>query len=243
MRGEFIDLSGQRIYYYAAGSRGSGDPIVLLHGFPTSGHLWLDVVAKLPTGHRVIVIDLLGFGRSDGPLTASYSVSAHGERVGLLLELLRVERACLVGHGTGGAVAASIALKRPTLVSKLGLVGSSTEEGWFSRPRATAAMYDLALRMPTWFWMPIVRGKIAASYSDPARGTKSAEMYLSRFADGDGARLLRRHLADLTNGEIAAIAGRMGSLQMPVVRSMRSPWRFLPEERPSEVASLVAGLL
>jgi pimeloyl-ACP methyl ester carboxylesterase len=58
MRGEFIDLNGERIYYYAAGTRGVGDPIVLIHGFPTSSHIWFDVVPRLPQGHRVIVVDL-----------------------------------------------------------------------------------------------------------------------------------------------------------------------------------------
>ena len=44
MRGEFLDVGGARLYCYAAGSRGAGEPIVLLHGFPTSSHLWSRVV-------------------------------------------------------------------------------------------------------------------------------------------------------------------------------------------------------
>ena len=46
MRGEFVDLGGVRLYCYAFGSRGAGDPIVLVHGAFTSSHLWQDV---LPT--------------------------------------------------------------------------------------------------------------------------------------------------------------------------------------------------
>src|SRR5688500_17555445 len=67
VRGEFLDLSGARLYYYAAGSHGDGDPVLFLHGFPTSSHLWQDVVPHVPPGHRVVVVDLLGFGRSDFP--------------------------------------------------------------------------------------------------------------------------------------------------------------------------------
>ena len=48
MRGEFLDLGGARLYYYAAGTRGAGDPVVFLHGFPTSSHLWRDVVPLVP---------------------------------------------------------------------------------------------------------------------------------------------------------------------------------------------------
>ena len=239
MRGEFIDLSGERLYYYAAGSRGSGEPIVLIHGFPTSGHLWLDVVAKLPPGHRVIVVDLLGFGRSDSPANADYTIGAHGKRLLALFDSLKIDRACMVGHGTGGAIAQWLALNAPDRVTRIALIGSSTSEGWFSRDRRPGrGFYDLALRLPAWFWFPILRGMIARSYSDPERGKRSAEMYLGRFVGN--TRILRRHLADLTNGDIGAIAGRGGEIRVPVVASARTPWRFLPEENPSDVAALIA---
>ena len=47
MRGEFVEVDGARLYYYAAGSRGKGDPLLLLHGFPASSHLWREVVPEL----------------------------------------------------------------------------------------------------------------------------------------------------------------------------------------------------
>ena len=50
MRGEFLDLSGARLYYYAAGTRGVGVPVVFVHGFPTSSHLWSEVVPLMPNG-------------------------------------------------------------------------------------------------------------------------------------------------------------------------------------------------
>src|SRR4051812_26594452 len=102
MRGEFIDLSRARVYYYAARTRGTGVPVVFLHGFPTSSHLWNGVVPFMPVGHRLVVLDLLGYGRSDRPLHHPVDIRAHAERVVLLLDELRVRRACLVGHGLGG---------------------------------------------------------------------------------------------------------------------------------------------
>jgi pimeloyl-ACP methyl ester carboxylesterase len=244
VRGEFIDLGGQRLYYYAAGSRGSGEPVVLLHGFPTSSHLWLDVVAKLPAGHRIVVVDLLGYGRSDSPLEADYSIAGHGKRILTLLDALHIERACIVGHGTGGAVAQWAALEAPGRVTRVALIGSSTEEGWFATDHAfLRSIYDLALRMPSWFWFPILRGMVARVYSDPVRGKKSAEMYLTPFVGGPGSAVLRRHLADLTNGQIQATAKRAPDIRVPVITSQRSPWRFMPEENPSEVAAVISRAL
>jgi pimeloyl-ACP methyl ester carboxylesterase len=244
VRGEFIDLSGERIYYYAAGSRGAGDPVVLIHGFPTSGHLWLDVVAKLPPGRRIVVLDLLGFGRSDAPVNADYTIAGHGARMLRLLDALRIDHACLVGHGTGGPIALWVAFNAPDRVSRVALIGSSTSEGWFSRERAAArAFYSLALRMPSRVWLPILRGAIARSFSDPDQGKLSAEKYLAPFVAGDGARVLRAHLRDLANGEVAAIALRMAKMPMPVISSPPSPWRFMPEENPSEAAAIITRAL
>jgi pimeloyl-ACP methyl ester carboxylesterase len=95
VRGEFLDLGGVRLYYYAAGSRGAGEPIVLVHGFPTSGHLWSDVVPLLPEGHRVVVLDLLGFGRSDPPRGHAVDIRAHAERLVAVLDHLGINYACV----------------------------------------------------------------------------------------------------------------------------------------------------
>src|SRR5262249_10214414 len=119
MRGEFLDVDGARIYYYAAGSRGAGEPVVLLHGFPTSGHLWTSVVPLLPEGHRVVVLDLLGYGRSDPPATHPVDVRSHAERLVKVLDQLRINFACIVGHDVGGGIAQSLAVRHPQRVSRL----------------------------------------------------------------------------------------------------------------------------
>src|SRR5574337_590242 len=101
MRGEFVDVGGARLYYYAAGTRGAGAPLVLLHGFPTSSYLWHRVVPLLPEGHRVVVCDLLGYGRSDRPLQRDLSIAGHAGRVIGLLDALRIASATIIGHGLG----------------------------------------------------------------------------------------------------------------------------------------------
>src|SRR5690348_8797608 len=111
MRGEFLDLSGARLYYYAAGTRGTGVPVVFIHGFPTSSHLWSDLVPLMEPGHRLVVLDLLGYGRSDRPHGRAVDVRAHAERILQLLDELRISRACLVGHGIGGGIAQSVAVR------------------------------------------------------------------------------------------------------------------------------------
>src|SRR5688500_13429012 len=109
MRGEFLDVNVVRRYYYAAGSRGAGEPIVLLHGFPASGHLWNRVVPLAPSGHRLLVLALLGYGRSDPAHSAGIDRRAHADRLVSVLDLLGINFACLVGHDLGGGIAQCVA--------------------------------------------------------------------------------------------------------------------------------------
>jgi pimeloyl-ACP methyl ester carboxylesterase len=130
VRGEFLDLSGARLYYYAAGTRGAGVPAVFIHGFPTSSHLWNEVIPLIPPGHRLVVLDLLGYGRSDRPGPRRVDAQAHAERVVEVLDELRISRACIVGHGMGGGVAQLIATQFATRVSHLCLVNSVGFDRW-----------------------------------------------------------------------------------------------------------------
>jgi pimeloyl-ACP methyl ester carboxylesterase len=61
---KFADVNGVRLHYLVAGK---GDPIVLLHGYAETSHMWLPLIAKLADKHTVIAPDLRGFGESAAP--------------------------------------------------------------------------------------------------------------------------------------------------------------------------------
>ena len=61
---KFADVNGVKLHYLVAGK---GDPVVLLHGFAESSHMWLPLIAKLSDRHTVIAPDLRGFGQSSTP--------------------------------------------------------------------------------------------------------------------------------------------------------------------------------
>jgi 2-hydroxymuconate-semialdehyde hydrolase len=90
---------------------GDGPAVVLLHGFPTSSHLWRDVVPLLAPRFRVIAPDLLGYGASSKPDDeASLTVPAQADHVRELLRRLDVHEYAVVGHDVGGGVAQLLAL-------------------------------------------------------------------------------------------------------------------------------------
>jgi pimeloyl-ACP methyl ester carboxylesterase len=229
VRGEFLDLDGVRLYYYAAGSRGAGEPIVLLHGFPTSSHLWSDVVPLLPSGHRVVVLDLLGFGRSDPPRSASLDIRAHADRVVAVLDALGINFACVVGHDVGGGVAQSMAVRHPHRVSKLALVNSVAFDAWPSREvKIARATLPLTRYLPPSWIVSVMRRDLLRGYQDHEQGMRDIDLFLRPFTEDSGRDTLVRHLGALRCDDTAALTPRLPNIVAPtaIVWGERDP--FLP---------------
>ncbi len=92
--------SGDISLYYE--DHGSGDPVVLIHGYPLSGASWeRQIPALLEAGHRVITYDRRGFGRSSQP-TTGYNYDTFAEDLHKLLTHLKLREFALVGFSMGG---------------------------------------------------------------------------------------------------------------------------------------------
>jgi pimeloyl-ACP methyl ester carboxylesterase len=92
--------SGDIQLYYE--DHGSGDPVVLIHGYPLSGASWeKQVSALLSAGHRVIAYDRRGFGKSSHP-TVGYNYDTFAEDLHKLLTQLNLSNFALVGFSMGG---------------------------------------------------------------------------------------------------------------------------------------------
>lgn len=103
---------------------GTGPAVVLLHGWPDTAELWRHQVPVLESnGFRVIAPDLRGFGRSDRPKEPSaYALSHVVGDVVQILDRLEVERAHVVGHDWGAALAWVTASLHPVRVDRLAVL-------------------------------------------------------------------------------------------------------------------------
>lgn len=104
---------------------GSGNPIVLIHGIFADGSQW-DVIAEyLKKDYRVIVVDVLGHGRSPTPKDATYSPDEHATALRNALESINAtKKLTIVGYSMGGAVALSYCQKYPSSVEQLYLLST-----------------------------------------------------------------------------------------------------------------------
>jgi pimeloyl-ACP methyl ester carboxylesterase len=117
-QGKFADVDGVRLHYLIAGR---GDPVLLLHGYAETSHMWLPLIAKLADKHTVIAPDLRGFGESSAP-PDGYTKAAMARDIHALVKGLKYDRIRLVGHDIGLMVAYAYAAQYPSEVNRLVLM-------------------------------------------------------------------------------------------------------------------------
>jgi pimeloyl-ACP methyl ester carboxylesterase len=124
-QGKFVELSdGERLHFITAGA--TGNPIILIHGLMDSTYSWAKNIDVLAQTHRVWAIDLIGFGFSSRMTARRYSLKYSARTVREFMDAQGIERATLVGHSLGGAVALQTAHDFPERVERLVLIAPGT---------------------------------------------------------------------------------------------------------------------
>jgi pimeloyl-ACP methyl ester carboxylesterase len=130
---------------------GAGPPVLCLHGLGGTKASFLPTLAALAPSHRVIAIDLPGFGESDKPVAAPYDAAWFARASVALLDALEIERAHLVGNSMGGRVAIEAGLHAPERTERIALLSPAL--AWL-RDRRWAGLVrvlrpELGLLQPT----------------------------------------------------------------------------------------------
>lgn len=113
----FVEVEGARVRIR---DEGEGPPVVLVHGFASSLETWDAVIPVLVKKHRVIALDLKGFGWTDRP-DGDYSPWAEARIVRAVMDRRGVDRAAIVAHSWGSSVALALALGDPRRVTRIAL--------------------------------------------------------------------------------------------------------------------------
>ena len=111
-----LDVLDSTMYYEDTG--GCGDPVVLLHGNPTSSYVWRTAIPGLQQTHRCVAPDLIGMGRSGKP-DIDYRFADHARYLDAFLETLDLGPVTMVGHDWGGALAVDRAARNPDRVAAI----------------------------------------------------------------------------------------------------------------------------
>jgi pimeloyl-ACP methyl ester carboxylesterase len=123
--GRLIDVDGYRVHYVEAGA---GPAIVLIHGFGGQTYSYRKLLPIFARDHRVIAVDLKGYGYSERDAYTDLSQSGQVAMLRSLLAKLGIERAVFVGHSMGGGVVQRFAATHPEMVEAAVLAASVTGE-------------------------------------------------------------------------------------------------------------------
>ena len=141
---EIADGAGTPVSLYYE-EHGEGTPLLLLHGLGESTFTWHEIVPELARRHRVIALDLKGFGRSDKPKDEAYAADDQAALVARFIGAKNLEGVTIVGHSFGGTVALETALVERAAgthrIRRIAVIGAP------AIPGATASHLDL-VRIP-----------------------------------------------------------------------------------------------
>ena len=264
---DYLDLDGLRLHYVAAGD---GDPVVLLHGWPTSSFLWRNVMPEIAKGNRVIALDLPGFGLSDKPLDVSYSFRYFDRVLNDAFDALEIENTSLAVHDLGGPVGLYWACQHPERLQRLALLNTLVypEVSW------AVVLFVAACRLPgirSYISSPAGL-RFAMRFGVTDRSCLSDEALANvqaPFASRHARRALLKAGQNLSPKGFREIAEKLPSLDVPVrviygerdrilpdvAKTMRRVQRdlpqtqvtalpdcghFLQEERPEDIGRLLA---
>ena len=120
-KGKFVELGGRRTHYL---EKGSGPPLILLHGFFYDSYLWAENIDALARHFKVYAIDLWGCGYSTRE-SMNYGYPLYAEQLRLFMDALNIDHASLVGQSMGAGTALKFCVQHRRRVDKLVLVSAA----------------------------------------------------------------------------------------------------------------------
>ncbi|MFZ0690290.1 MAG: alpha/beta fold hydrolase [Acidobacteriaceae bacterium] len=200
----FAGASHVRVHYYAGGS---GSPVVLVHGLGGRAEDWAGLMLQLVRDHhRVYALDLPGYGRSDWPVNAAYSIPEQVALVEAFLDSRHLARTDLAGWSMGGWVAMRLALDQPQRVRRLVIFDSAgtrfslTWDTSIFEPDTPAKLRDLD-------------DLLMAGPAPHVPGFIQRDIF--RFVGRHGW-VVRRNMDSLLTG-VDLLDGKLGGLKMPML--------------------------
>src|SRR3984957_8457429 len=119
----YVTVNGYRMHYLVGGS---GRPLLLVHGLGSRGEDWANLIPQLiNSGNHVYALDLLGYGVSDQPRDARYSISQQAAMVEGFLDSQHLKQVDLAGWSMGGWISMQVALQQPQRIRRLVLLDSA----------------------------------------------------------------------------------------------------------------------
>ena len=222
-----------KLYYE---EQGKGPPLLLIHGFGASTFTWRFVAPELAKTHRVIAVDLKGFGQSDKPFDERYSVYDQAELLAQLIEDKDLRNLTLVGHSFGGGVALLLALEanqrldgRITRLVLLNSIAYPQNIPVFFRLLDVPLVSQIGVRMVP----PLVQTRVAlqiAYFDDSKIDPEEVELYAAPLKTAAGKHAIIHSARQIVPEDIAELSERYKTITLPTLILWCDHDRIVPLE-------------
>ena len=265
-----ISSHSLRLHYLAAGT---GPVLLLLHGWPTSSHLWRNVMSHLAKSNTVIALGLPGFGQSDKPNNIKYNFRFYNSVLNKFLDAINTKAVGLVVHDLGGPIGLHWATENPSKVNHLTLLNTLV----YPKPSWAVLAFVLALKTPglrSWLTSSMGLAWAMRIGVENKQGLTQEVLspYQSPFDTKANRAALTASALNLSPKGMAKTARRLPQLNMPIrliygkndrilpdiaktmarlkqeipeaeLTCLDSCGHFLQEDKPEEVGNLIADFI
>lgn len=227
IKSQFIKVEHLKLHYL---EMGSGDPILLLHGWPTSAYLWRNLMPTLAEKNRVIALDLPGFGRSDKRLSDSFSFNYQRKMIDGFLSSLGIEKVNLAVHDLGGPLGLFWAVRNPQKVSRITMLNTLVypEFSW------AVKLFGLSTMLPlvrTWMTSPKgIRGAMRFGVVHKDQLSKmDIEQYQRPFQSKEARKVLLKTVQRLSIKGYHEMAEELPKFKIPIQLIYGKQDKILPD--------------
>lgn len=240
-----LRFAGATLRYW---EQGSGEPLLLLHGYPQSHACWLRQARELAKTHRVIAPDWFGWGESGKRLDIAPEYHAEVERLRLLADALGLERFNLAAHDYGGLLALGFAQQHPRRLLRLAILNSRAHQS-FTSPgfyRQTAAICRIA-RQPLLRRLGILlpwhamHQRDLRRYVPAAFSSEQLERYIGWLRNVEGRRYILHFYRHYELEPRQHLADGLATMQLPLAVIWGERDRYCGPSIGRDLAARVAG--
>jgi pimeloyl-ACP methyl ester carboxylesterase len=231
--GRFLEVDGERIHLV---ERGSGPPLLLVHGFPSNATAWSMVMDRLEAHFATMAVDMVGFGHSTRRPRGPLGGEAYADRLVALMDALQLERPHVAGLSWGGSVAQRLAARHPARVDRLVLLASVSAGRMLPLTSANLLGLAAAIRFPALGRLAVRRFVIRAA----GRGSATEHLvrgYTQPLQVPGTLAMLRRFVRDTAGTQPIDLA----QIRAPTLVIVPQADRVVSPAVGAEIAATIQG--
>jgi len=206
-------LEDHNLVYYEASE---GIPILFIHGITTYSFIWRKIAPGFWDNYKVIIVDLLGCGKSDLRTDISFSIANHAHLLFQLMNHLQIDKFHIIGHDVGGGIAQIMSATQPERIISTTLINTVAYKFWPVQPiismRIPIIRQLAAATLDSWSLKLIIKRGL---YHRKLLDDELLKHFKNGIQSKDGRKAFLHFAQCLNNNDLVKISDQLHSIDVP----------------------------